>query len=262
MILDKTQEEKIRTGLLQLGLSYREARAYLSVLQCPQSTILTISRDTGMSRGTVYDEVEKLKIKGYLTEIKKGARRIITVENPTNKLYSLLDEKHQSLEKAKNIVEDILPVIKIVGSISAQNTPKVTVYSGEKGFKTVWNDIFACAEKTFLSIARIETFVKFAGEKYFDELQKRKIKSGFHSRAINEDTEPARKLKEEDSRYGRETRLLPKEYSFPSTEIIYGNKIAMFSTVEENLILVIESADFAKTHHFYFDIMWKFLGGL
>lgn len=260
MMLDKTQEEKIRTGLLQLGLSYKEARAYLSALQNPQSTILTISRDTRMSRGTVYDEVEKLKIKGYLTETKKGARRIITVENPTNKLYSLLDEKHQSLEKAKNIVGDILPVIKIIGATSAKNTPKIMVYSGEKGFKTVWDDIFACAEKTFLSIARIETFVKFAGEKYLDELQKKKVKSSFHSQAINEDTELARKLKEEDSKYGRETRLLPKEYSFPSTEIIYGNKIAMFSTVEENLILVIESADFAKTHHVYFDIMWKFLG--
>lgn len=260
MILDKTQEEKIRKGLLQLGLSYREAKAYLSTLQNPQSTILTISRDTGMSRGTVYDEVEKLKIKGYLIETKKGARRIITVENPTNKLYSLLDEKHQSLEKAKNIVEDILPVMKTIGATSAQNTPKVTVYSGEKGFKTVWNDIFACAEKTFLSIAKIETFVKFAGEKYLDELQIRKVKLGFHSRAINEDTEMAKKLKEEDSKYGRETKLLPKEYSFPSTEIIYGHKVALFSTIEENLILVLESEDFAKTHTVYFDIMWKFLG--
>ena len=105
----------------------------------------------------------------------------------------------------------------------------------------------------------METFIEFAGEKFLQELQERKAKLGISSRAINEDSEPAKKMRTDDVKFNRETRLAPKEFKFATTEIIYDDKIAMFSTKDENIILVIESKHIAETHRVYFEMMWEML---
>ncbi|MBA3047869.1 hypothetical protein KKC83_00260 [Patescibacteria group bacterium] len=257
-MLNKIQKEQIKKALLQLDFSGKEADVYCSALLRSDSTVLTIANDTELSRGTVYDIIEKLKFKGYLAEIKKGKKRGITVESPTNKFYALLDAQHEQLQKTKKIVDDILPMIKSVNA-SEDFKPQIRVYSGDKGFRQVWDEIFAYSGKSWLSIARMETFVKFSGEDYLEEILKKKTKLGFISRAINENSPWARKMQSRDRKDNRNTRLMPKEFVFPSTEIIFGDKIAMFSTAKENTILVIESQDFAQTHRVYFEMLWKFL---
>lgn len=257
-MLSKIQKNELMCGLLQLGLANKEASVYLAVLENSETTIPLISKNTILSRGTVYDIVEKLKGKGFLMEIKKGKKRSIIADNPTGKFYSLLDEKHYELQKSKKIVENILPTINALNPRDAFK-PQIRVYEGEKGFKKVWDEIFSCPDKKFLSLARIETFIEFAGVHFLEEIQERKFKLGFSSRAINENSPSALQLKNVDSKYHRETRIASKEFSFPSTEIIFGNKIAMFSTREENIIVVIESKDFAETHRQYFEMMWKVL---
>lgn len=257
-MMHQNQEGKIKEALLQFGLNEKEIKAYLAILQIGEASVLSISQSSGLSRGTVFDIVEKLKLKGYVAEIKKGKKRRFIVESPTNRFYSLLDRQYEKLEKSKKLLDDILPIIKAINA-SDDFKPQMRVYTGFPGFKKVWEEIWQCKEKEFLSIARIETFAKFSGEEFLTELQETKIKNGFISRAINEDSPSAREMREKDKRYARETRLAPKEFQFPSTEIIFGDKIAMFSTVKENIILVIESRDFAATHRVYFEMLWKFL---
>lgn len=256
-MLNKNQKEEIKNGLLQLGFAEKEVLIYLSILQAVNSSIPSLARDTGLSRGTIYDLVEKLKERGFVAEIKKGRKRRLVAESPTNQLYTLLDKKNEQLEKAKSIVENILPSLKAI-NISEDYKPQIKVYEGEKGFRRVWDEIFS-EKKDFLSIARIETYTKFMGKDFLTEIQERKIRLGLTSRAINEFSSQAEEMKVNDERYDRETRLAPKGFYFPSSEIIFGDKIAMFSTREENIIIVIESKDVAETHRSYFEMLWKFL---
>lgn len=258
-MLNRIQRKEVLAGLLQLGLQKKESAVYFSVLENNDSSIPSIAKDTGLSRGTVYDIVEKLKEKGFLTEIKKDKKRRITAENPTNKLYSMLDAKHNELQKSKKIVENILPTINTLSNHKDNFKPQVRIYEREKGFRKVWDEIFSYKGKKFLGIVRVETFHKFAGENIFQEIQERKVKLGFKSLSINELSDFAKKLKETDSEYNRETRLAPKEFQFPSSEIIFGDKVAMFSTQDENISVVIESKDFAETHRAYFEMIWRFL---
>lgn len=246
------------TGLLQLGLSDNEVAVYLAILENGDSTVPSLSSVTGLSRGTVYDIAEKMKAKGFVHEIKKGKRRALVAENPTNKLYSLLDSKHADLQRSKNVVEKILPTINVLHG-GHDFKPQIRVYEGEKGFRKVWDEIFSYEGKEFLSIARIETFLQFAGSDFLEEITRRKVKLGFASRAINEDSPSAREMQKADDKFGRKTILAPKEFQFATTEIIFGDKIAMFSTREENIIVVIESKDFAQTHKVYFEMMWQML---
>ncbi len=257
-MLNKDQQNQITDGLLQLGLTERESTVYLAVLHIGMASIIDIAKETGLSRGTSFDIVERLVEKGYFVQVKNGKKRRISVDNPTGAFYKRLDILHDRFSKTKKIVEEALPLIKSIDSRS-DFKPQIRIYAGEQGFKKVWEEILDFEDKSFLSIARIETFIKFAGEDYLFQLQKRKSDLGFSSRAINENSVFAQRLVEVDDFANRETRLAPKEFEFPSTEIIYGDKIAMFSTKEENIIVVIESKDFAQTHRAYFEMMWKLL---
>jgi len=257
-MLNHVQQNQIKDALLQLGLSEKEAEVYIAVLQDADSTILTIAKVTKLSRGTAFDIVERLKAKGFVAEVKRGKKRKIIVESPTNTMYKSLDVIHDKFFRTKKMVEETLPLIK---SITAESDfkPQIRVYTGESGFKRVWDEILSFGGKSFLSIARIETFVQFMGEDFLNEIQNRKVKAGISSRAINENSAMAQKMVEVDKAASRETRLTPNGFEFPSSEIIFGDKIAMFSTREENIIVVIESKDFAQTHRIYFEMMWKFL---
>ena len=152
-MLNKTQFNQINSALLQLGFSNKEADVYLSVVQDNEASVLTIAKGTGLSRGTVFDIVERLKGKGYLAETKQGKRRRIVIDNPTAQFYSLLQEKHSDIQKAQKIVDDILPLIKSFGLVDFK--PQIRVYTGELGFRKVWDDIFSFEGKKFVSIARI-----------------------------------------------------------------------------------------------------------
>ncbi|HRY82483.1 MAG TPA: helix-turn-helix domain-containing protein [Candidatus Moranbacteria bacterium] len=257
-MLNENQREKIKTALLKLNMTEKEVAIYISALQLGESSIPMLSKETGFSRGTIYDLVEKLKNSGFLAEIKKGKKRRIVPESPTNRLYKVLDSKHDQLKRMQQDVDEILPILRTINA-KEDFKPQIRTYFGEKGFRQVWDEIFSYEGKNFLSIARIETFVAFGGENFLKEIIERKLKLGFISRAINENSSPAIKMQESDTKESRETRLAPKEFMFPSTEIIFGDKIAMFSTQKENIILLIESKDFADTHRAYFEMMWKFL---
>lgn len=257
-MLNKNQINQINNALLKLGFSEKESKVYVSALEQGKSTVLTLAQSTGLSRGTVFDVVEKLKALGFVNEAKQGKKRKIIAESPTGKFYDWLEERHNKLQVDQKTVDKILPTLKELEAIS-EFKPQVIIFRGEAGFHQVWDDIFRSKEKSFLSIARIETFIKFGGEEYLQNIQDKKKRLGFTSRAINEDSVWGRKMVEVDVRYNRRTILAPKEFEFPSTEIIYGDKIAMFSTREENIVLVVESRDFAQTHRAYFEMLWKFL---
>lgn len=256
-MLNNNQREQIKTGLLQLSFSDKEIDVYIAILQNNESSIPSLAKETKLSRGTVYDITEKLKEKGFVVEIKKGKKRRLISESPTNKFYRLLDKKQDELKMAKTAVENILPAIKAI-NVNEDYKPQIRVYAGERGFRQVWDEIFY-EKKDFLSIARIETYIKFMGKDFLTEIQERKMKLGLKSRAINETSPAAEEMRLSDVKYARETRLVPKDFQFPSSEIIFGDKVAMFSTREENIIIVIESKDFAETHRAYFEMIWKFL---
>ncbi|EKD24402.1 MAG: Transcriptional regulator, TrmB [uncultured bacterium] len=258
-MLSKKQFEEIRAGLLQLEFTDNEIAVYVSILQDRGSSIPSVAKETELSRGTVYDVVEKLKGKGFIAEAKKGKKRKFVAENPNNKLYLLLDEKHRDLQRSKQIVEQILPILNVFTEQDAFR-PQVRVYEGEKGFRQIWDEVFSYEGKNFLSITRVETFLTFMGQEFLDELQERKAKLGITSRAINEDSAAGHRTQDSDKKYLRETRLAPKEFQFPSSEIIFGDNIAMFSTRKENIIVVIESKDLAEAHRTYFEMMWQFIG--
>jgi len=55
----------------------------------------------------------------------------------------------------------------------------------------------------------------------------------------------------------QELRVFPKDLMFPSTVVIYDNKVAVFSSPREQFAFVIESDEYAQTMKALFEQLWK-----
>lgn len=85
----------------------------------------------------------------------------------------------------------------------------------------------------------------------------KKIALGIKSRQIITDSRYAREIINKDTRENRISKLVPNEFLFPATEIIFGNKVAIFSGRFENIIMLIDSEEISKTHRAYFELIWS-----
>lgn len=69
---------------------------------------------------------------------------------------------------------------------------------------------------------------------------------------------------EESIKYSRryfpenhQVKIAPEKYRFPTDNIIYGNKVAIFSYKDEPMAVVIESSDVVETYKSMFEIVWN-----
>jgi len=85
---------------------------------------------------------------------------------------------------------------------------------------------------------------------------KEKIKLGIKSRQIIASSEYAKEIIAKDKLENRASKILPHIYKTPFTTIIFGNRVALISSIQENMILIIESAEYAKTQKSIFEALW------
>jgi sugar-specific transcriptional regulator TrmB len=59
----------------QLGLSHREVILYRTLLTLGPSSIRNIAEQAGINRGTAYECLKEMQLKGIVTYLPKGKRR-------------------------------------------------------------------------------------------------------------------------------------------------------------------------------------------
>ena len=223
----------------------------MAALVIGSATVQELAKKSNLKRTTIYDLLENLKKKGLLTPIKMKRRSYYLAEDPEHILRDLEEKVH--------LISEALPELKSIKGLLSER-PKIYFYEGREGFRRIWKEILESGEKEYLTITSGEQFLDYVSEKYITEkIIQRKVKSGIKSRQLINDSLYARKIIAKDSKENRVSKILPSKFKFPATEIIFGNKIAILSTKFENLLLIIESADIAKTHKFYFEIIWNSL---
>lgn len=127
--------------LQNYGLSEKEARIYLTVLELGTSIASTIARRAELNRVTVYTILEDLKGDGIVNETTKEGVKYYSVISPD----ILLKQLEQKYESFKEKVPELLAMSEKFGS-----RPKLNFYEWVKWLKSLYeqvlnhkNDIFA-----------------------------------------------------------------------------------------------------------------------
>ena len=126
------EEKAIKENLREIGLSDSEASIYISLLKTGERSVAEISQDSGLHRTNIYDSIEKLKEKGFISFLLKENKKFYRASDP-KLVINYLKEKEEKISK-------IIPELKRLQSAIKE---KVVVegFKGKQGMKTALKDI-------------------------------------------------------------------------------------------------------------------------
>lgn len=233
--------------LKHFGLSEKESLVYLALLELGQSTAPAISKKAGVKHPTTYVILDELRKKGLLTEIPKKFRSLYTPKSPD----TLLAARREANEEIRLGMPEILALYNI-----HEEKPKVRFYQGEKEMLGLYHKEIFQEEKEILFVASLGSIPPSILSS-IEEALPRLRKKGVMLREIEEDDPVSQGFKKRHKSQFYLIKTAPKNFSLPTDNAIYGNKIAIFSYKTDPLAVVIESEDVVKTYRSLFEMAWS-----
>lgn len=232
--------------LQKFGLSQSEAKAYLALIELGSSLAGDITKKANINRSNCYDALQRLIERGLVSYVIKANRKYFQPETPL-KFLELVKEEENQLKNKETEIKEVIPRLIEKSKISAEK-PEATMYKGKKGIKSIFEDILKYKEyNAFGSSGR---FKEFLGH-FFTQFQKRVKENKIKCKLI----EPE-KVRGTDIVAHAETRFLPNEYITLISTIVYGNKVAIISWIDNPIGFLLDDKQTADSYRTYFRFMW------
>jgi sugar-specific transcriptional regulator TrmB len=239
--------------LERFGLSHKESKVYLSLLELGTSIVSDIAKKSSTNRSTAYVLLESLVHRGLVSISEKGGIKLYTPA-PPDRLVQYLEESVKKYTELIGIAHTVLPELKSM-YVGVGPKPRVQFFEGLEGIKTAYEDTLTSKEN-IRAYASIEDMHKVLPD-YFPQYYKRRAGKNIKIKAIFPDTPAARERAKHNKEEARETFLIPREkYAFSPEINIYDNKIVFMSLIEK-FALIIESAELADAFKKAFELSWE-----
>ena len=236
--------------LKELGLNEIEIKFYIELLKSGSLLASEISSKLNLHRTTSYYVLENLIKKGLASYVIKSGKKYFFATSP-EKLYQLGEERKMKLN---SLIPELLNL-----NVENEKGIKVEVYEGKEGIKSIWEDILkSCKENDELCITATGKAPKILPY-YLPNFHTRRIKQKIHLKIIyNNISESVSRGNELKKLKFVNVKFLSNDYSMPTSNLIYSNKVA-FMFWNENKVtgILIEDESIRKSFKSYFDILWK-----
>lgn len=237
--------------LQNYGLSEKEARVYLTVLELGTSIASTIARRAELNRVTVYTILDDLKRDGIVNETTKEGIKYYSVISPD----ILLKQLEQKYESFKEKVPELLALAEKFG-----NKIKVQFFEWLEGMVKMYNDLLSSTSEPIHSFLGLEDMQPELKKRLLEWFLPQRVKLKIPAKVIVSDNESNKTYKKMDKKSLKETRIITSNIFSLYGEInIYGENrimIAMFNDKEMSWI-IIHSKSMHDSLKSIFDLVWK-----
>ena len=230
--------------LKELGLTENEVSVYLTLLKAGPLTSYSLSKKTSLSRGYLYELLEKLREKGIVSEITKDTKKHYQA-TPPKQLQALLQYRLENLSS-------VIPQLEKIEGIWKEET-KVDVHKGKYAYKTLLNDVIGTVRK------KEEVLVLGIDEELLMKLEPLYLKRYFAIAKrlhISERVIVKKGTKMLQEAETTQYRFLPEELIGKIVQFIYGNKVAILTLSEPLNLIIIEDKSIAATYRKQLDVLW------
>lgn len=244
--MDITQLEKI-------GLKEKEAKAYIALLKEGPSLANQLSKKVEVLRSSIYDYLDILLEKGFISYTIISGKRYFQAVNP-KKIIDNFEEKKRIEEEALN---QIVPELSKLQGL-AEKKANVEVYEGKEGMKTTMSYILKENPEEILIYGSSGVSYKLLPF-FMEHWHRERIKLKLPIRIIyNQIQEAKERIEKGPSLKLAKIKFFPiKDVSLTGT-IIYNDKVLITIWNPENpLAISIESKDITKNYKNNFEILWK-----
>jgi HTH-type transcriptional regulator, sugar sensing transcriptional regulator len=243
----------ITSTLKKLGLTDKQAKVYLSMLELGESPMTDIARKANLKRPTVYLVIDELSMLGLSSEIIKGKKKFYTAVHP-KRLIELASFRHK---QAENILPELLALQK------SDDKPKVRMLEGIAGARIAYQEAFSLLnnKEEGLWLGNITFMVEHFPELLHEyNILIKKIRDP-HIRELIYGGDVSRKWAEDmQDKIPKNhfIKYMGDDKNFGKTDqFIIGNKIIMFSFGNEMFVTIIESYEMAQSTKALFEIAWS-----
>ena len=127
------------TILKKIGLSDKEIKVYLSLLEYGAISVRGLAEVTSLNRGTVYDILKKLQDSGLISFYHQDTKQKFIAEDP-DKLLPLVRAREEELKTVKVKTAELIPELKSLQDTSGHK-PVMKLYEGRQGVKYILADV-------------------------------------------------------------------------------------------------------------------------
>jgi predicted transcriptional regulator len=235
--------------LLELGLSEKEAKIYMALLEVDTDSVSDLAKKTGINRTTVYPVLDSLQQKKLVKETKVKGKTRYMAESP-DRLETYVEQQKLKLNELENRVHDMIPQFKGVMR-GAGERPIVEYHEGRQAILDSVKRYYKRKgedqdNKGYLLYPRHIT------KKIFT--QKELTKAGNLTVKNNVDLWVINTLHDEDpkdayKRIGNEKRIVidKEKYPIKADLSVYGDEVRIHTLGDPLGTLYIKSKDIADT---------------
>jgi len=244
---------ELETILETIGLEPKGAKVYLACLQLGQETAFNIAKKSGLKRPTVYVILDKLISEGLIAVTKTRKATYYSPLAP-QKLIGYFKEKEKKLENA-------LPDLESLYNIRPQK-PKIQVFEGKSGIEVIYREVVDSLKKykevlSYGTLAHFNSAYQNAMVYWLNEAKNKNYKIREILTQDGSEIEYIKAIKK-NKNHNHQLRLMPKDLKFINNDnIIYGNKLAIFSVQKDLFVILVESEDIINSYRNFFEMAWK-----
>lgn len=241
--------EDIRQTLKEYGLDDSEVALYLASLKLGEAGMSELSREAQIKRTSAYVIFQALEKKGLMGSFKMKSGLKFVATSP--------DILISKTEKELSDLKTILPQLNSLTQKKDQR-PQITYYEGKEGYLIASEDSLKQPNSTVHHIGSISEIHNVVSEEwdlnyYIPTRLKKRIR--FKTLYFKSQM-PQSFLQANHAELLREVKYLPENHLYQTSKLIYGNKVAIFSSKKELVTVIIESADIAHSEIKLFQTIW------
>lgn len=241
----------LEKDLSTIGLSDKEAKVYIALLELNHASVQDISRKAKVNRATTYVILDALIKKGLCSTIHKDKKVFYTAETP-ERLSTLFAIQKKEIEEKQRILDTLMP--ELLGLNNAkENKPAVRFFEGKEGLKTLINDMYSSKDKLVRSIFSMSAVGNvFTNEERLESSTQR-LKNNIEFKTIytNEagDLPPMELTKR--------IRIDAKKFPISNDIAIYDGKVRIASLGKKLSGVILEDKEIYNTFVSIFDMIWE-----
>jgi sugar-specific transcriptional regulator TrmB len=236
---------EIEESLTNAGLSKVEVDTYLTILTNGPISAGKVAKLTHNYRANVYQSIERLKSKGFISEMHGKKSRLFEALSPNH----ILNE----FNKKREVLEKIIPSLNQMKSTSITTT-SMRIIEGVNGWRHLLDEFVEIGkERVVYGIPKEVEILK----EFFKEYHKKRAEKKIWLRHLfNYDARE--RIKITNKLPYTKSKYLLKELDQPVSTSICGPLVALTVYQGKNILtIVIENQIIADAYRKYFEYLWK-----
>jgi HTH-type transcriptional regulator, sugar sensing transcriptional regulator len=234
------------------GLTSYETKVYLALIELGESTTGYILNKAGIHSGKIYQILESLKKKGFVSEItKNGVKKYSPVE--PNEILEFFKEKRRQVDEKEKLFKEILP--ELTNKINGKKEKiHIEIFTDMAGMKKAFDKEIKLYEKgRILRINGITDYNKHS-KKFVDYFK-------YNLFPIREKAQiEIRKIVDKQAKTNFHEKKVKIKFLDYSSIITFNNieNLTIISVwTKEPLFITIESEEMSKGFEENFELLWK-----